>query len=348
MDVVGHDRLVDRFRRSASRGRLAGSFLFVGPEGVGKRRLAVQLAQSLLCETTPEESLTACGSCSACQQVAARTHPDLEMIAKPPERAFIPIELFVGDREHRMREGLCHNISLKPFRGGRKVAIIDDADYLNQEGANCLLKTLEEPPPKSLIILIGTSEQRQLPTIRSRCQVVRFAPLSAGHLAELAQANGLAASNETAQELSALAAGSLARAAEFADPAQREMRSTLLDLLAGQSNLAEAARDVTGFVEAAGKEAPARRQRLRQIVDLAIQFYRQLLGAAQGREVEGDGVLRQAAHRAHQTNYAADAILACLDRCLDARAQIEANANQATLIECWLDDLLAFRPTASE
>ena len=77
-----------------------------------------------------------------------------------------------------MREGLCHDIALKPFRGGRKIAIIDDADYLNQEGANCLLKTLEEPPEKSVIILIGTSQQRQLPTIRSRCQIVRFAPLS--------------------------------------------------------------------------------------------------------------------------------------------------------------------------
>ena len=73
-----------------------------------------------------------------------------------------------------MREGLCHDISLKPYSGRRKVAVIDDADYLNQEGANALLKTLEEPPPKSLLILIGTSEQRQLPTIRSRCRRLRW------------------------------------------------------------------------------------------------------------------------------------------------------------------------------
>ncbi len=69
-----------------------------------------------------------------------------------------------------MREGLCHDIALKPFMGGRKVAIIDDADDLNEEGANCLLKTLEEPPPHSVLILIGTSAERQLPTIRSRAR----------------------------------------------------------------------------------------------------------------------------------------------------------------------------------
>ena len=89
-----------------------------------------------------------------------------------------------------MREGLCYDIALKPYSGRRKVAIIDDADYLNKEGANCLLKTLEEPPPKSLLILIGTSEQRQLPTIRSRCQIVRFQPLPEQDVAELLLATG--------------------------------------------------------------------------------------------------------------------------------------------------------------
>ena len=67
-----------------------------------------------------------------------------------------------------MHEGLCHDIALRPFMGGYKVALIDDADYLNAEGANCLLKTLEEPPPRSVLILIGTSPAKQLPTIRSR------------------------------------------------------------------------------------------------------------------------------------------------------------------------------------
>src|SRR4029078_2428636 len=103
------------------------------------------------------------------------------------------------------------NIALKPYSGRRKVAIIDDADYLNKEGANCLLKTLEEPPPDSLLILIGTSEQRQLPTIRSRCQIVRFQPRAEGDVAELLVAHGLCADPAIARAAAAHADGSLER-----------------------------------------------------------------------------------------------------------------------------------------
>ena len=85
-----------------------------------------------------------------------------------------------------MREGLCHDISLKPYMGNRKVAIVDDADYLNAEGANSLLKTLEEPPPRSVLILVGTTPAKQLPTIRSRCRIIRFDPLPTETVAELA------------------------------------------------------------------------------------------------------------------------------------------------------------------
>ena len=106
---------------------------------------------------------------------------------RPPS---IPIQLLVGDDAHRMREGLCHDLALKPFMGGRKVAIIDDADDLNEEGANCLLKTLEEPPPAFGVDLDRYDPDKQLPTIRSRCQVVRFRPLPADTLAEILVAAG--------------------------------------------------------------------------------------------------------------------------------------------------------------
>ena len=126
-----------------------------------------------------------CEYCPSCLQVAARTHPDLEIVSKPEDKSFLPLELFIGDKEHRMKEGLCHRIAMKPFQGGRKIAIIDDADFLNAEGANCLLKTLEEPPPQSVLILIGTSPAKQLPTIRSRCQLIRFRPLRTDQVEEL-------------------------------------------------------------------------------------------------------------------------------------------------------------------
>ena len=103
--IHGHDDVVQRFRQILAGGRLASSFLFIGPAGIGKRTFAQKLAQALLCETNSEERLNPCGTCPACQQVAATSHPDLEVVAKPKGKSFIPIELLIGDREHRMREG---------------------------------------------------------------------------------------------------------------------------------------------------------------------------------------------------------------------------------------------------
>ena len=163
----------------------------------------------MLCERTSEVQLAACGTCPACRQVRAGNHPDVILIQKPADKAFIPVELFIGDAEHRMRAGLCSQIRLKPFSGRRKIAIIDDADYLNKEGSNSLLKTLEEPPPKSLLILIGTSEQRQLPTIRPRCQVIRFGPLAEQDVAELLIEKGLCENRAAAAKAAASSQGTI-------------------------------------------------------------------------------------------------------------------------------------------
>lgn len=209
-------------------------------------------------------------------QVAARSHPDLVTVARPADKATIPLELLIGDKEHRMRDGLCHDIALTPFMGKRKVAIIDDADYLNIEGANSLLKTLEEPPPRSVLILVGTTPAKQLPTIRSRCQIVRFAPLGEEALVRLLVRTGLDAAE--ASRLARDAGGSLQRAAQMRDASLWEFRSHLFASLCGP--LVESPRlaaAVQSLVEAAGREAPPRRARLHQVIDMAVDFYRHLL-----------------------------------------------------------------------
>src|SRR5438552_1578148 len=215
--VRGHEQIADRFRLALAKGRLASTFLFVGPPGIGKQTFALKLAQALLCERVPPERLAPCGECPSCRQVASLNHPDLEIVAKPADKAFIPLEALIGDAEHRMRAGLCYSISLKPYAGRRKIAIIDDADFLNKEGANCLLKTLEEPPPNSVLILIGTSEQRQLPTIRSRCQIVRFQPLAESDVAELLVEKELCTDATAARAAAAHSGGSLERAVWWTD-----------------------------------------------------------------------------------------------------------------------------------
>src|SRR5579864_7663912 len=153
-----------------------------------------------------------------------------------------------------MRE-LCQDLSLKPARGRGKVAIVDDADDLNEESANCFLKTLEEPPPRSVLILIGTSPDRQLATIRSRCQVVHFFPLPAELVAEILRAPGVE-DDKLIERLVHLSDGSPGQARALADPALWEFRRKFLKALSQPpfDNVA-LGQSWIQFVEEAGKES---------------------------------------------------------------------------------------------
>ncbi len=338
-DIKGHEELVERFRRAVTRQRLASTFLFVGPAGIGKMMFARELAKALLCEQHHDTEMLACDHCPACLQVAAESHPDLEIVSKPEDKSVIPIELLIGDSDHRRREGLCHNISLTPFRGGRRIAIINDADFLNQEGANSLLKTLEEPPPRSVIILISASEQKQLPTIRSRCQVIRFRPLPEEVVAEALLATASVATVEDARRLAKISEGSVARALEFADAAAADFRQTLVSHL-GKSDWSpqQLVGAITAYVEEAGKDATARRTRLVNVINQAANYFRQAMREAADRTGRpDDGSSPRAVGWTGDAQQASE----CVQRCLAAQAHVLANANQATLIECWIDDLAA-------
>lgn len=175
--IEGHDEIVRRFQRAIAQGRIASTFLFLGPSGIGKRMFAERLAMTLQCEKNDPRLMEPCGKCMSCRQALAHEHPDILYVSKPEDRTFIPIDLFIGPKDARRQIGLCSELAKKPIYEKRKIAIIDDADYFNLEGANAMLKTLEEPPKNAILILIGTSAARQLPTIRSRCQILRFSPL---------------------------------------------------------------------------------------------------------------------------------------------------------------------------
>ncbi|MCA1686446.1 MAG: DNA polymerase III subunit [Planctomycetia bacterium] len=193
--IRGVDRVVGELRRVLAQGRFPHALLFVGPEGVGKKTFARKLAQALLCERVPESALDPCEACPGCLQVKADTHPDLLQVARPEDKHELPIKV--------MRD-LCIDLGLKPMHGVRRVAIVDDADDLNDEAANAFLKTLEEPPPGSVLILIGTSAEVQLDTIVSRCRVVRFDPLPLDELAALLTEQGVTADPAEADRLARL------------------------------------------------------------------------------------------------------------------------------------------------
>lgn len=326
MDVIGHDRTADLFARILRQERLASTYLFVGPSGVGKRLFARRLAGALFCSETSDVDLAACGECRSCQLMAAGNHPDLFEIGFTRDkygkmRRALAIDQFIGDDQHRNHEGLCHDISLKPYLASRRVAIIDHADTFNTATANCLLKTLEEPPPHSLLILIGTSEAKQLPTIRSRAQVIRFAPLATADVERLLLEQEIVDSAEQAHAVAELSGGSLDRGRELADAQLWQLRTEAIDILQRPivDSLALAER-VHEFAQSAGKEAPPRRAALHALFGLVAEHYR--------------GQLRAAPNDASALRH-----VARIDRCLAAGGHVDRNANLQTVVQCWADDL---------
>jgi len=340
--IEGHDAIAERFRRAFVRGRIGGTYLFVGPPGIGKRTFAQKLAQVLLCENPSKEAFAPCNACSACVQVISGTHPDLLLLSKPPEKSFIPLEMLIGDRSERgtERAGLVGHLALTPFSGRYRVAIIDDADYLNVEGANALLKTLEEPPATAVLILISNSPAKQLPTIRSRSQMIRFRPLPEEIAVRLLIEQGMVDDPVWARELIRLADGSLARAAELASHDLWDLAAKWRKALSTRRfDVTAWSEEVRNYLESAGKEAAMRRRALQQLIGLTLEFFRQALRAVASHSVQtagtsvGEEVMALLQSAPPLTE---DVLFECLESCLAAYQDVERNINQTLLIDDWL------------
>lgn len=351
-----------RFQRAIERERLASTFLFIGAPGIGKRSFALKLAQTLQCENVPPAQMSPCGTCLSCRQAMEGTHPDILFVSRPADRAFIPIELLIGPKENRMREGLCAELATTPFFKKRKIAIIDDADYLNVEGANAMLKTLEEPPRKSVLILIGTSAAKQLPTIRSRCQMIRFAPLASsvvetilrqkidsqeekGAKSRSRRAPVGVPTEEMIPLLTAYSNGSVEEALALADESLWEFRRVFLRTLAeAPRERTNWAKTIEAHLDEVGKVPALRRARLGLIMEFAADFYRRLaiyLAGSPIRDPQMDAewqpILTEAAKN---WKFDADAAAQAATRVVDWMELLQRNVHQPSLIDAWLDDLL--------
>lgn len=220
--LIGHARIWNFLIRSAERDKLAHAYLFTGPAQVGKLTLAQELAKWLFCEKRSAAG-QACSQCRACRSVERGENPDLTIIpARQADKDGILKNAEIGIKEIR---DLQSRLSLSPYGASHKIVIIEEVAGLSGEAASALLKTLEEPSPRSLIILISSSWQAVLPTIISRCQMIKFLSVpekemtarlkaSAGKEADLRRAIKLAAGRP------GRAIGFLREAAQLA--AQRE------------------------------------------------------------------------------------------------------------------------------
>lgn len=307
--VRGHDAAWTQFAAAWKHSRLGQAYLFTGPPGVGKAMFAKQLARAVLCETMSDE-LIACGTCVGCRQMAAGTHPDFLFCRRPDDKLELPIELI---------RDLCDHLALKPARGSRKVAVLDDADDLNDSSANAFLKTLEEPPAGSLLILVGGDPQRQLATVVSRCQVIHFRPLATELLIDILLGEGVEGRDQ-AEKLARLSGGSVETALALNDPEVWAFRDHLAGGLSKpRPDFMGLARDWSRFCEDAGKDAAARRRRCSLVMRLLIAVLRRRVCES----LEGGGDT--------------DRLLGWVGRCLDADRHLDRRVQIELVVESLLD-----------
>lgn len=175
-EILGQERVIRALKRALTANSLPHAYLFYGSEGLGKFKTALALAKALLCENREGDF---CGSCFVCKRVAKESHPDVIVIRPESRRGnkewTVDPELG-AIRIEQVRE-FQRWISVRSFEGGWKVGIFDGADKMNPSSSNALLKTLEEPPAKTLLILISPTRSQLLPTVVSRCQPAHFSPV---------------------------------------------------------------------------------------------------------------------------------------------------------------------------
>jgi DNA polymerase-3 subunit delta' len=330
--IVGHDSQRDALWRAYQTNRLGHSYLFVGPEGIGKRRFAQTLAETISCETVAKhlDSPTApepCGTCTTCLQIKAGGYPDLHVVGLPEDKQEFPIALM---------QDLIGSLSMKPQRAGaRRIAIIDDADAFNEESANCFLKTLEEPAPESLLILIGTAAERQLPTIRSRCQVVTFQPLNQEDFVAATQSAGIITDAKAAEAIYPLSQGSLSRAALMQDAELLKITGDIAK--AFQSPKFASVAFGTMLVKFCDgvKEGALKRQRAHFAVEFVVQLLQAALLQVETSVLSSNPHQQAITRLANLTNI--DALPQLLETAMEAEHHIDRRFQLALLLEVFAD-----------
>lgn len=236
-NLVGNPNAKQTLKRLLANNRLPNSLLFAGPDGVGKRQFAIEIARLEICDSRTESG-EACGVCASCRRIGATNIPavtdknkdDFKTVFFTNHRdvaSVVPYKNFILVDAIRDLE---KEANFRPFEAKSRFFIIDDADKMNDQAANALLKTLEEPPPTSYIFLITSRPDSLLPTIRSRCQTLRFAPVATDDI-EHYLINERAYSHHEAVLAARLARGSIGQAVTIETTEFRKRRTRMCEVL---------------------------------------------------------------------------------------------------------------------
>jgi DNA polymerase III subunit delta' len=228
-----HAAATSQLRQAWSAQRLPHAILVQGAEGLGKRSFAAWLAAAVLCEKSNSSELNVCGSCASCALIKAGSHPDFHWIAPEEDKQQLSVDQV---------RAACEKLFKTSFRQGYKVAILEPAHQMTPGAANSVLKTLEEPSPGSLLVLLTSRPSGLLPTVRSRCQKLTIArPSTAEAMAWLQQETG----KSVPPALLEFSGGAPLRALEYAggafDALNQHMQKSLRDLLSGDVDVTQVA-----------------------------------------------------------------------------------------------------------
>jgi len=291
--LIGNDEVKESLRRLLSGGRVPGSMLFTGDEGIGKKLFALELAKAMNCRQ--RIGVEACDECSSCKRISRSTFPPFTSDDDNKERMIWSEHADVAMvRPHKqiirvkpMRE-LEREANFRPFEGAARVFIVEDADRMNDQAANALLKTLEEPPPASHLILTTANPTALLATIRSRCQMIRFAPIDVAAVEQFL-IEQRSVSEDDARLLARTAQGSIGRALAGDIETYRDRRETMLEVLRALT-LANDRVELLHSAEslAAAKDRQEFEQRLDALEILIRDAWALGLGRPSGTIVNGD------------------------------------------------------------
>ena len=273
--IEGHERPITILKRALANNTLAHAYLFSGEAGIGKKMTAFALAAAVNCMNSGPDG--GCSTCPSCRRVAALSHPDVHVVMPESEDMRLlstrtSKEVAKASDEIKIDQirQAQNRISLKPFEGRKNILIVDGAEALNVAAQNAFLKTLEEPPGEALILLVTSMPQSLLPTIRSRCQEIRFQPLPRRTLAQaLVKKRGLPEGD--AWFVAALAQGSMGRALGMDVEQEKAAREELMTFWAGLGQMGPG--EVLARAEALGKD----RDRLEGLLDIGVERLRDIL-----------------------------------------------------------------------
>jgi DNA polymerase III subunit delta' len=218
-NILGHEREVEVLQRAVMLGKVSHAYSFEGEAGCGKKEIADAFAITLQCEKGAKD---ACMECPSCKQAITRNHPDIIYLHHEK-----PNTISVGE----IREQINQDVYVKPYNGNRKIYIIEDAQKMNIQAQNALLKTIEEPPSYVVIILLTTNEEAFLPTIRSRCVSLKIKPVKTAQIEEYLE-KILSVPKDQAKICAAFAQGNIGKAARLsASEDFAQMRASVVQLL---------------------------------------------------------------------------------------------------------------------